>query len=84
MVELVDHEGGGIIWACGCLKQNRMGFPCRHIACVLSEPDANGVKIDLGMTGFPLASIRVFWWSHYYKYGMSNNPAYQELKEALI
>ena len=36
------------------------------------------------MTGFPLASIRVFWWSHYYKYGMSNNPAYQELKEALI
>ena len=36
------------------------------------------------MKGFPVCSVRVFWWSHYYKYGMSDNPQHKELIESLL
>ena len=71
------------VYKCSCCTQERMGFPCRHIACVLAEPDADGIVIQPGMKGFPVCSIRVFWWSHYYKFGMLQNPEYNQLVDTM-
>ena len=60
-----------------------MGFPCRHIACVIAEPDMDGVTIYPGMTGFPVCSICIFWWFHYFKFGMLPNPEYKELVDTM-
>ena len=71
-------------YRCSCYTQQRMGFPCRHIACVLAEPNQDGVTIIPDMKGFPVCSIRVFWWSHYYKFGMLPNAEYKKVVKTMM
>jgi hypothetical protein len=58
-----------------------MGMPCRHIAAVCQSNDS---ILGKDPTGFPLSSIRVFWWNKYYLYGMSKRPDHRKSREALI
>jgi hypothetical protein len=34
--------------------------------------------------GFPLSSIRVFWWNQYYLYGMSEKEDHQKIRGAFL
>ena len=56
-------------------------MPCRHIAAVCRN---NESILGKNETGFPLASVKVFWWNQYYLYGMSRAPDHQKLKNALL
>ena len=69
---------------CTCSHQERMGFPCCHIGCVLAEPDCDGIVMFPDMSGFPISSVRVFWWSIMYRYGTSGLPQHQELRMKLL
>ena len=66
------------VMVCACKKQERMGFPCAHIACVLGMHDCFS---QICNNGFPLASISVMWHSGYYSYGISEDPAHQAIQE---
>ena len=60
------------LMTCTCSHQERMGFPCCHIGCVLAEPDCDGIVMFPDMSGFPISSVRVFWWSIMYRYSTSH------------
>ena len=66
---------------CSCLKQSRMGFPCRHVGAVMKS-DTN-LK-SLYPIGYPLSSIQVFWRLEYYLYGMSTDNRHAEIKKTLM
>ena len=72
------------VMSCSCGTQDRMGFPCRHIGAVLSEPDVDGVVMLPNFRGFPISSVRVFWWSILYRYGTSDNLHHQPLRNKLL
>lgn len=56
-------------------------MPCRHIAAVCR---CNESILGPNPTGFPLSSIRVFWWDQYYLYGLSASKDHQKTKQAMI
>jgi hypothetical protein len=58
-----------------------MGMPYRHIASVCRGNDTILRPTPLG---FPLSSIRVFWWNQYYLYGMSEKEDHQKIKGAFL
>jgi hypothetical protein len=64
-----------------CCHQERMGMPCRHIASVCRS---NESILGNDCKGFPLTSIRIFWWNQYYLYGLSIKKDHQKSKEAMI
>ena len=72
-----DHN----VFQCTCCHQQRMGMPCRHIAAVCLS---NNTILGKDAKGFPLSSIRIFWWNKYYHYGLSQNSDHKPTKEALI
>jgi hypothetical protein len=69
------------VFGCTCKHQERMGMPCRHIAAVCR---GNSSILGKDPKGFPLSSIRIFWWNQYYYYGMSQKKDHQKSREALI
>jgi hypothetical protein len=69
------------VFVCTCRNQERMGMPCRHIASICQSNDS---ILGKDPKGFPLSSIRIFWWNKYYLYGMSNKPDHQLTKKALM
>ena len=69
------------VFLCSCCNQERMGMPCRHIASVCLK---NESILGPDPKGFPLSSVRIFWWNQYYLYGLSNSKDHQKSKEALI
>jgi hypothetical protein len=56
-------------------------MPCRHIASVCL---GNDTILGPNPLGFPLSSIRVFWWNQYYLYGMSEKGDHQKIRVALL
>ena len=66
------------VMTCACKNQERMGFPCAHIACVLASYDCFAQLCD---KGFPVSSVSIMWHSGYYSYGISNDPAHQAVQE---
>jgi hypothetical protein len=74
----VDLQHG--CFKCKCGSQERMGFPCCHIACVVQGTPELSV---LHKKGFPVTAIRVFWRLEYYLYGMSTKTEYRAVREAL-
>ena len=53
--------------------------PADTMACVASLPCASdGRVMSKKMTGFPLNSVKTFWWTAYYYYGImsEDNPNY--------
>jgi hypothetical protein len=58
-----------------------MGMPCRHIAAVCIS---NITILGNDPNGFPLSSVRIFWWNQYYLYGLSKRKDHQKSKEVLI
>ena len=72
------------VMKCTCATQERMGYPCRHIGCVLSKADTDGVVICPNFKGFPVSSVSVFWWSILYRYGTSNKEVHQPLRTKLL
>ena len=66
------------VMMCTCKNQERMGFPCSHIACVL---DAHECFSGLCEGGFPLSSISIMWHSSYYSFGISNDPDHLPIQE---
>jgi hypothetical protein len=58
-----------------------MGMPCRHIAAVCLSNDS---ILGKDAKGFPLSSIRVFWWNKYYHYGMSRVCDHKLTKQAML
>ena len=69
------------VFSCTCCNQERMGMPCRHIGSVCQ---ANESILGVGAKGFPLSSVRVFWWNQYYMFGLSKAMDHSRTKEALI
>jgi hypothetical protein len=69
------------VFSCTCCHQQRVGMPCRHIASVCW---GNDTILGPDELGFPLSSIRVFWWNQYYLYGMSENENHQKIRGALL
>ena len=67
--------------ACSCCHQERMGMPCRHIALVCLSNEA---ILGKDPKGFPLSSIKIFWWNKYYLYGTSQYDDHLPIKNALI
>ena len=75
------HLNNDNIVCCSCKNQERMGFPCRHIACVLcSEPSFATIY----PSGFPLSAISVMWHTSYYLYGISDDPAHRHIRETYL
>ena len=72
-----DHK----VFQCTCCHQQRMGMPCRHIAAVCQS---NDTILGKDAKGFPLSSIRIFWWNKYYHYGLSGKKDHKATKDALI
>jgi hypothetical protein len=70
-----------LVFSCTCCRQERMGMPCRHIALICHS---NTRILGYDPKGFPLSSIRVFWWNKYYLYGMSKKPDHQKIKSDLL
>jgi hypothetical protein len=58
-----------------------MGMPCCHIPSVCLD---NETILGKNPKGFPLSSVRIFWWNQYYLYGLSNKKDHQKSKQALI
>jgi len=56
-------------------------MPCRHIAAVCR---GNSSILGEDPKGFPLSSIRIFWWNQYYLYGLSKKKDHQKSRDALI
>lgn len=57
-----------------------MGFPCCHIGSVIkSTPQL----LELHPDGFPLSSVRVFWFLEYYLYGLSTDAKFSAIRDAL-
>jgi hypothetical protein len=75
----VDMETN--VFGCSCCNQERMGMPCRHIASVCLDDET---ILGPDPKGFPLTSIRIFWWNQYYLYGLSHSKDHQKSKQALI
>ena len=74
----IDEEN---VLKCSCKNQERMGFPCRHIACVIrSEPSIAEHFPD----GFPLSAVSVMWHTSYYLYGISDDPNHQQIKQTYM
>ncbi len=69
------------VFQCTCCHQERMGMPCRHIAAVCKS---NDTILGKDAKGFPLSSIRIFWWNKYYLYGLSGKSDHKPTKEALV
>jgi hypothetical protein len=69
------------LFGCSCYNQERMGMPCCHIASVCLD---NETILGIKPQGFPLSSVRIFWWNQYYLYGLSNKKDHQKSKQALI
>jgi hypothetical protein len=69
------------VFSCTCCHQQRMGMPCRHIASVCR---GNDTILGHDPLGFPLSSIRVFWWNQYYLYGMSEKEEHQKIRGGLL
>jgi hypothetical protein len=68
------------VFVCSCNLQKSMGIPCRHISSVVhSEPSL----LKTYPNGFPLNSVSVFWYAVYYRYGVSNSPKYQAIRDVL-
>jgi hypothetical protein len=76
----VTVEQASQVFSCTCCHQQRMGMPCRHIASVCR---GNDTILGPNPLGFPLSSIRVFWWNQYYLYGMSEKEDHQKIRGAL-
>jgi hypothetical protein len=68
-------------FSCTCCHQQRMGMPCRYIASVCR---GNDTILGPNALGFPLSSIRAFWWNQYYLYGMSEKEDHQKIRGALL
>jgi hypothetical protein len=69
------------VFECSCCHQERMGMPCRHIASVCLSNEA---ILGKEPKGFPLSSIKIFWWNKYYLYGTSQYDDHLPIKNALI
>ena len=65
---------------CKCGNQERMGFPCCHIASVVQGTSSLS---NMHRKGFPVSAVRVFWRLEYYLYGLSPNAAYKTIQDAL-
>jgi hypothetical protein len=70
-----------LVFGCTCRNQERMGMPCRHIAAVGRN---NETILGKDPKGFPLSSVRIFWWNQYYLYGLSNKKDHSRTKQALL
>ena len=69
------------ILKCSCKNHERMGFPCRHISCVMcKEPALAQIFPD----GFPLSSISVMWHTAYYLYGISEKHEHKKIHETYM
>ena len=72
------HADKDNVLKCSCKNREGMGFPCRHVACVLcTEPNF----AQLHPEGFPLSAISVMWHTAYYLYGISSEPEHQHIHE---
>jgi hypothetical protein len=69
------------VFGCLCCNQERMSMPCHHIALVCLD---NETILGKDPKGFPLSSVRVFWWNEYYLYGKSNKKDHKKSKQALM
>ena len=69
------------VFSCSCCHQERMGMPCRHIGSICLS---NNTILGDDPKGFPLSSIRVFWWNQYYLYGTSTKLDHQKSRMALL
>jgi hypothetical protein len=56
-------------------------MPCRHIGAICRS---NNTILGDDPTGFPLSSIRVFWWNQYYLYGTSTKQDHHKSRMALL
>jgi hypothetical protein len=56
-------------------------MPCRHIAAICRS---NKTVFGENQKGFPLSSIRVFWWNIFYLYGMLKKTDHQTIKTDLV
>ena len=75
----VDVDRSTKVFHCSCRLHEHTGIPCRHIACVVSLPcQSDGRVMWKKMKGFPLSSVKTFWWTAYYYYGImsKDNPNY--------
>jgi hypothetical protein len=45
---------------------------------------SNDTILGKDAKGFPLSSIRIFWWTKYYHYGLSGSDNHKATKEALL
>jgi hypothetical protein len=75
----VKHDPN--VFQCTCCHQERMGMPCRHIAAVCLSNDS---ILGKDPKGFPLSSIRIFWWNKYYHYGLSRESDHKLTRKALL
>ena len=75
------HADEDNVLKCSCKNQERNGFPCRHVACVLCrEPNF----AHLHPEGFPLSAISVMWHTAYYLYGISSEAEHQPIHETYM
>jgi hypothetical protein len=81
MVYKVTVNPDSLVLSCTCCHQERMGMPCRHIASICRS---NKTILGDNPKGFPLSSIRIFWWNKYYLYGMSKKRDHQKIKLDLV
>jgi hypothetical protein len=65
---------------CSCGKFLNMGYPCRHVGCLLKTYHEYKTEFP---NGFPLSSVRCFWWLSYYLYGMSEEAEHSKVKSSL-
>ena len=66
---------------CKCGLYKHMGFPCWHIACVLSEPTLFGIGLIEDMKGFLSESVHVFWWKLFLSFGIGQGSKHKEIKQ---
>jgi hypothetical protein len=71
-----DQETG--ILHCSCCYFQRVGISCRHILAVLRSVLGNNFQ------GVTETSVRVFWWSKYSHYGVSNLEEHRPLLNLLL
>ena len=84
----VEVDATTRVFHCSCRKHERTGIPCRHIACVADLPSASDKSVLIpNLSGFPLCSVKTFWWTAYYYYGVmdENYPIYDgDTKDRLM
>jgi hypothetical protein len=77
-IRTIERDCSTGVLNCSCNYFQRVGIPCRHILCILCS--VHGSEF----TGISHKDIRVYWWTMYSHFGLSQQTHHKSMMKLLF